>query len=182
MRDGAADFAMLPIENTTAGSINEAYDLLARMNLALVGEEVQKVEHCLLALDDVPAVVHQTDLFPHQGDRAVHRGLAARSSIATWSRCPTRPARHAKVRDDQDLSQAAIASEEAARVYGLKVLKRGIANQKENFTRFVVVGRAPTADRPPDSVPRRAFSFRTRHEEGALIALPERAGATTTST
>ena len=54
VRDGLADFAMLPIENTTAGSINEAYDLLARMNLALVGEEIQKVEHCLLALDDVP--------------------------------------------------------------------------------------------------------------------------------
>ena len=45
---------MLPIENTTAGSINEAYDLLAQMNLAVVGEEVHKVEHCLLALEPVP--------------------------------------------------------------------------------------------------------------------------------
>ena len=51
--DEALDFAVLPIENTTAGSINEAYDLLARMNLALVGEEVIKVEHCLVALEPV---------------------------------------------------------------------------------------------------------------------------------
>ena len=54
VRDGSADFALLPIENTTAGSINETYDLLAEMNLAIVGEEVVKVDHCLIALEELP--------------------------------------------------------------------------------------------------------------------------------
>ena len=53
VHEAEIDYAVLPIENTTAGSINEAYDLLARMNLALVGEEVLHVDHCLLALEPV---------------------------------------------------------------------------------------------------------------------------------
>ena len=50
--NGAADYGMLPVENTTAGSINEAYDLLNHTNLSVVGEEVRRVEHCLVGLED----------------------------------------------------------------------------------------------------------------------------------
>jgi chorismate mutase / prephenate dehydratase len=167
VRDGGADFAMLPIENTTAGSINEAYDLLARMNLALVGEEIQKVEHCLLALDDVPLSCIKR-IFSHT--KAIEQCTEVLRTLKhchVESMTDTASAAR-KVRDDQDLSQAAIASEEAARVYGLKVLKRGIANQKENFTRFVVVARAPLQiDR---RIPAKtSILFSTRHEEGALM-------------
>jgi len=166
VRDGAADFAMLPIENTTAGSINEAYDLLARMNLALVGEEVQKVEHCLLALDDVPLSCIKR-IFSHT--KAIEQCTEVLRTLKhchVESMADTASAAR-KVRDDQDLSQAAIASEEAARIYGLKVLKRGIANQKENFTRFVVVARTPLQIdlRIPCKT---SILFSTRHEEGAL--------------
>jgi chorismate mutase/prephenate dehydratase len=166
VRDGGADFALLPIENTTAGSINEAYDLLARMNLALVGEEVQVVEHCLLALEDVPlscvkrifsnskAIDQCTDFL----NTLKHCHVESVVDTASAAR---------KVRDEQDLSQAAIAGEEAARLYGLKVLKRGIANQKENFTRFVVVGRTPL--QIDARIPcKTSVLFVTRHEEGAL--------------
>ena len=52
--EGHADRAMLPIENTTAGSVYESYDLLLRFNLALVGEEIVDVRHCLLGVADVP--------------------------------------------------------------------------------------------------------------------------------
>jgi chorismate mutase/prephenate dehydratase len=167
VHDGVADFAMLPIENTTAGSINEAYDLLARMNLALVGEEVQKVEHCLLALDEVPlscikriyshtkAIEQCTDVLR----TLKHCHVESMADTASAAR---------KVHDDQDLSQAAIASEEAARIYGLKILKRGIANQKENFTRFVVVARQPL--QIDARIPcKTSIMFATRHEEGALM-------------
>jgi chorismate mutase/prephenate dehydratase len=166
VRDGAADFAMLPIENTTAGSINEAYDLLARMNLALVGEEVQKVEHCLLALEDVPLSCIKR---VYSNSKAIDQCtdfLNALKHCHVESVVDTASAAR-KVRDDQDLSQAAVAGEEAARLYGLKVLKRGIANQKENFTRFVVVGRTPLQIDP--RIPSKtSILFGTRHEEGAL--------------
>jgi len=54
VEDGAVASAVLPIENTTAGSINESYDLLSQMELSIVGEEVFAVEHCLFALEEVP--------------------------------------------------------------------------------------------------------------------------------
>ena len=166
VRDGTADFALLPIENTTAGSINEAYDLLARMDLSLVGEEVQKVEHCLLTLEDVPlSCIKRIYSNPKAIDQCT-------DILQTLKHCHVETVVDTagaarKVRDDQDLSQAAIASEEAARIYGLKVLKRDIANQKENFTRFVVVAKKPLQidARIPAKT---SILFGTRHEEGAL--------------
>jgi chorismate mutase / prephenate dehydratase len=167
VRDGSADFAMLPIENTTAGSINEAYDLLARMNLALVGEEVQKVEHCLLAVDDVPLSFIKRIYSHTKAIEQCTEVLRTLKHCHIESMTDTASAAR-KVRDDQDLSQAAIASEEAGRIYGLKVLKRDIANQKENFTRFAVVGRTPL--QIDIRIPcKTSILFSTRHEEGALM-------------
>ncbi len=168
VRAGSADYAVLPIENTTAGSINEAYDLLARMDLALVGEEIQKVDHCLVALDRVPlgqirrvyshpqALAQCSDFLSSLRDCQVEAFTDTAMAVK-------------KVRDDQDLSEAAIASEEAARLYGLHVLKRGIANQKENYTRMVIVAAQPVAYDPRIAC-KTSLIFATRHEEGALLA------------
>ena len=54
LKAGEVDYAVLPIENSIAGSINESYDLLAEMGLSLVGEEFQPVAHCLIGAEDVP--------------------------------------------------------------------------------------------------------------------------------
>ncbi len=167
-RDGEIDYAMLPIENTTAGSINESYDLLARMNLALVGEEVLHVEHCLLALQDVP-LSRIRRIYSHpQAIQQCSDFLRQLKHCHVESFIDTAMAAR-KLREDQDLSQAAIASEQAAERYDLVVLKRGIANNKENYTRFVVVAREPVAIdvRIPCKT---SILFATRHERGALLA------------
>lgn len=164
---GDAHYAMLPIENTTAGSINEAYDLLAKMSLSLVGEEIQKIDHCLLALDEVPLTkIRRIYSHPKALDQCTE---FLRTLVDCHVESYTDTAMAAqKVRDDNDLSQAAIASEEAARIYGLKVIRRGIANQPENFTRFVVVAREPM--KFDTRIPcKSSVVFATRHEEGALL-------------
>ncbi len=166
VEEGRADVALLPIENTTAGSINEVYDLLAARDLWLVGEEVLAVEHCLVALAPVPLsdlrwiashpqAIAQCGAFLHglphcTVESYVDTALAAR-----------------RVRDEGDPTRAAIASAEAARLYGLAVLRRGIADQPANFTRFVAVARQPVRCDP--RVPAKtSLSFATLHEEGAL--------------
>ena len=167
VRNGDADYGVLPIENTTAGSINETYDLLARYDLHQIGEEVHKIEHCLLTVDNVPlshvrrifsqvqALAQCTDFL----DSLDH--CQAMSYTDTAMSCQ-------KIRDDQDLSQAAIASEEAAHIYGLHVIKRNIANQKENFTRFAVVSPHPIQyDRRV--LCKTSLVLATRHEQGALL-------------
>lgn len=165
---GEIDYAMLPIENTTAGSINEAYDLLAGADLALVGEEVQKVDHCLLALEDVP-LSHVRRIYSHpQALAQCSEFLRSLHHCHVESFADTALAA-SRIRDEQDLSQAAIASEEAARLYGLTVIRRDIANQKENYTRFVVVAAAPL--RFDLRIPcKTSLIFATRHEQGALLA------------
>lgn len=129
---------MLPVENTTAGSINEAYDVLADADVAAVGEEVFRVEHCLVALQPIPVAKVRRIASHPQALAQCSEFLATLNMCQIESYTDTAIAVGKVVRDG-DPEQAAIASREAARRHGLKVLKSGIANQKENYTRFLVI-------------------------------------------
>lgn len=167
VQNGDAQYGVLPIENTTAGSINEAYDLLSRMNLALVGEDILRVEHCLVAVEDVP-VSHIRRVYSHPQALAQCANFLSGLKHCTVESFTDTAMAVKKIRNEQDLSQAAIASEEAAQLYGLKVIKRDIANQKDNYTRFVVVAREPV--RYDTRIPcKTSLIFATRDEEGALL-------------
>jgi chorismate mutase/prephenate dehydratase len=167
VRSGALDYAVLPIENTTSGSVDLAYELLTRMELALVGEEVQEVDHCLLALEEVP-LSRIRRVYSHPVALAqCGRFLATLGECHVEAFADTALAAR-KVRDEDDLSQAAIASEEAGRLYGLVVLKRGIADRRENYTRMVVVA-AKRAEFDLRIACKTSLLFATRHEEGALV-------------
>jgi len=167
VQEGLVERAVLPIENSTAGSVHEVYDLLFRLNMSVVGEEILEIEHCLLGvpgstLDDVrhvhshPQALAQCSEFlgemPH-----VEAGAAANTALAA-----------ARVRELADRQHAAIASEEAGVRFGLIVLKRGIANQAVNLTRFVVVAGTPV-DCDPLVEAKVSLVFGTRHERGALV-------------
>lgn len=163
---GQAQVAMLPIENTTAGSINDAYDLLARMDLALIGEEIQPVDHCLVTLGAVP-VESLKSVFSHPQALAQcseYLGSLAGCHVQAFTDTAMSVQ---KVRDEGDPTQAAIASAEAAQRYGLHILKRGIANQKANYTRFVVVA-AEAVKIDPRIPAKTSLILATRHEDGAL--------------
>jgi chorismate mutase/prephenate dehydratase len=164
---GELDYAVLPIENTTSGSVAAAYDLLSRMDLALVGEEIQEVDHCLLALEDVP-LSRIRRIYSHPvalGQCGRFLGSLRDCHVEAFTDTAMAARR---IRDEQDLSQAAIASEEAAALYGLAILKRGIQDQPENYTRMVIVARETAVfDR---AIPcKTSLMFATRHEEGALL-------------
>ncbi|MEE8143704.1 MAG: 3-deoxy-7-phosphoheptulonate synthase, partial [Planctomycetota bacterium] len=139
---GEADYAMLPIENTTSGGINEVYDLLLHTRLSIVGEEKYKVEHCLVAPKDV-RIGSLRRIFSH------HQAIAQCSTfLATLTQCQVECLQDtafsvSKIKEDGDPTQAAIASEEAARIFGLHVIKHDIGNQQQNYTRFLVVARNP---------------------------------------
>ncbi|MEY4579352.1 MAG: hypothetical protein RL701_4055 [Pseudomonadota bacterium] len=165
--DAQIDYAMQPIENTTAGSINDAYDLLARLDLHVVGEEVLKVEHCLAALPgsrttDIRRVYSHPQALAQCSDY-----LAALHDCAVISFTDTAMAMK-KVREEGAREQAAVASERAAALYGLEILAHDIANQKANYTRFVVASKQPA--RFPLTVPCKTSLILTiRHEQGALV-------------
>ena len=167
VRDGILDEAVLPVENTTAGSINESYDLLAELDLQVVGEVIQPVVHCLIGLDADLPLGHLERIVSHPVALA-----QCRTFLAGLPGCRVEAFRDtaesvAKIASDGDPRQAAIASEEAARLRGLPVLARAIQDQRENYTRMMVVAR--DARSPDPRVPAKvSLIFATRHEQGAL--------------
>ncbi len=165
--DGHADRGLLPIENTTAGSVYEAYDLLLRLNLSLVGEEIVDVRHCLLGIADVPLESLRRIHSHPQALAQCSEFLAGLTQCEGVSASNTAlAARH--VRDLHDPREAAIASGEAGAHFGLHVLRRDIANQPLNYTRFVVVAASPV-DCDPRIAAKVSMVLATRHEHGALV-------------
>jgi chorismate mutase / prephenate dehydratase len=163
---GEAEVAFLPIENSLTGSITETYDLLSQTSLHLVGEEVHRVEHCLVALKPVPlGLIRRIGSHP-QALAQCSNFLAALRDCRVEIESDTASAAML-VAESGDLSRAAIASEEATTRYGLQVIKRNIANQKDNYTRFVAVAReAKPAD--PRLPHKTSLLLTTAHEKGAL--------------
>lgn len=165
--EGHVDRALLPIENTTAGSVYESYDLLLRFNLSLVGEEIVDVRHCLLGVADVPLEslrrIHSHPQALSQCSEFLS-GLPACEGVSAANTALA--AQH--VRDVNDPAEAAIASEEAGVHFGLHVLRRDIANQPVNYTRFVVVAAAP-CECDPRIATKVSMVLSTRHEHGALV-------------
>lgn len=161
---GEADYAVLPVENSSTGSIRQVYDLLAQYNYYVVGECQVKVEHCLMALPGVALEDIRTVCSHEQGLMQCEKYLDAHRS---WRRVPTLDtAGSAKqVAESGDRTAAAICSRRAAEIYGLHILAEGVNYNAMNHTRFVVV--SPVLELRPG---RNKIStvFRLPHQSGSL--------------
>ena len=167
VENGQADYAILPIENTTAGSINAVYDLLLATKLSIVGEEVFPVQHCLLGIEKAPLSTIRRIYSHYQALAQCSDFLSRLKNCVQETYMDTAEAAK-KISEDRDPEQAAIASEEAGRIYGLEVLKRNLANQRENYTRFVII--APRPNQVDSRVPcKTSLVLSTGHHEGALL-------------
>lgn len=166
LKAGEIDYAVLPIENSIAGSINESYDLLAKMGLYLVGEEFQPIAHCLIGAEEVP-VSSIRRVYSHPVALAqCGEFLESLQDCHVEAFVDTAMAVE-KVKRDADPSEAAIASEQAAALHGLPILRRDIADHPENYTRMVIV--APEVAHYAQGVPcKTSLIFSTTHEQGAL--------------
>jgi len=166
VKSGEADVALLPIENSTAGSINETYDLLAEGGATIIGEVVSAIEHCLVGfagthLEDLRLVISHP-----QALRQCDAFLRTLPWVVVRSEFDTAGAAR-KVRENGDPTTAAIASEDAAGRHGLAVLKREIQNERHNFTRFVELAREASPC-PSDAVCKTSLLVDLAHRPAAL--------------
>lgn len=168
VRSGAADYAMLPIENTTSGSVHDAYDALSHTDLAIIGEEVLRIEMCLVGIADVP-LESLRRIYSHPQALSQCTAFLASLPQCTVETFIDTAMSVERVKVENDSTHAAIASAEAATLHGLHVIRRDIANHRENYTRFLVIAREPE---PWDRrVPcKTSVMFVTQHERGALLA------------
>lgn len=161
--EGSADFAVLPIENSTAGIVNEIYDLLVEFENYIVGEQIIKIEHCLLAtpgtkVEDIKTVYsHPQSLM--QSARYLDKHDWKQISM------PNNAFAAKKVAEEADKTQAAIAGEHAASVYGLEVLEKGINQSDTNSTRFIIVSNQKIFLEDAKKV---SICFEVPHKSGSL--------------
>ena len=169
VEDGRADLGMLPIENSTAGAINQSYDLLLEHDLQITREVIFRVRHTLMAAPGAtmnaiervyshPAALAQCERFiaGHGWEPVVAYDTAGAAKQLSASREP---------------GAGAIASETAARLYSLQVLARGVEDLANNFTRFFVIGHAAS---PREERSKTSIVLATRPCPGRTLRLPGR--------
>ncbi len=140
VESGQADYAVMPIENTSSGSINDVYDLLQQTTLSIVGELTIPIEHCVLVngstnLQQIETVYSHPQPF-QQCSQFINR-------FPQWKIEYTESTAAAmeKVAAMNSPKVAALGSEAGGELYGLQVLERNLANQQQNHTRFIVLAR-----------------------------------------
>ena len=162
-----ADFGVLPLENSSAGQVGDVYDLLTRYDNTIVGEYYLPVRHCLLGLKGAYIDKIQTVYSHPQGLMQCGKFLNEHSSWQQISQANTAMAAQ-KVIKENNPKTAAIASETAAKLYGLEILEEGINDNKTNTTRFIIVSRKKCYRRDASKI---SIMFEIPHESGSLYTI-----------
>ncbi|PMG71538.1 chorismate mutase [Shewanella sp. 10N.286.51.B7] len=164
---GHADLGFLPIENTSSGSINEVYDVLQHTSLSIVGETTIEVGHCLLTKDGAGLDSIKT-VFAHPQPISQCSHWLSQHPNLTLAYCSSSAEAMQKVIDAEDSSVAAIGSAEGGALYQLTAAENGLANQKINQSRFIVVARKAVA--VPSQLPAKTtLIMATGQKPGALV-------------
>lgn len=164
---GQADYAVVPIENTSSGAINDVYDLLQHTSLSIVAEMTVPIDHCVLVsgatnLEQIQTVYSHPQPFQQCSqfiNRYPHWKIEYTESTSSAME---------KVAQAHSPYVAALGSEAGGALYGLQVLERNLANQTQNITRFIVLARK--AVDVSDQVPAKTtLLMATGQQPGALV-------------
>lgn len=167
IEEGAADYAVLPIENSTAGAVNEVYDLLVEFENYIVGETILPITHTLSGLPDAEISDIERVYSKAEALMQTTRFLDEHTDWQQISVANTAIAAK-KILEEGDKRQAAVCSAYAAEVYGLKVLEENINNENGNSTRFIVVTNQKVFSKTAEKI---SICFELPHESGSLYHL-----------
>lgn len=164
--EGKVDFAVVPLENSTAGAVVDTYDLLVEFDVCIVGEQILNIEHCVLGLAE-------TKLEEVERVYAHPQALMQSKSFLQekkWKQISMDNNAFAaqKIAQDKDLYQVAIASELAGKIYGLKILEKGVNSEKNNATKFVVLAKSKVYEKEANIV---SVCFEIANESGSLYKI-----------
>jgi prephenate dehydratase len=160
-----ANYGVVPIENSLYGSVYETYDLLSKNSLSILGELNLQISHNLLAKKNYKLKdIHEIYSHPQalgQCSNFLKKSVNAKV-IPSYD-----TAGSAKMVNKSDDIVAAIASKEAAKLYNLKILRRNIQNNRDNFTRFLILGKLPKKKKYLNS--KSSICFELKSIPGALF-------------
>lgn len=161
---GDDDRGLVPIENSLAGSIHRNYDLLLRHKLHIVGETQLRIEHCLIAnpgveIGDLEIVRSHPQALAQCEHHLDEMGLQAEVAYDTAGSVRD-------LRESGERNVGALASRLAAEVYDMAILREGMEDDKQNYTRFLVLSREPV---DPQNEPKTSIVFALENTPGALF-------------
>lgn len=167
VENGAVDYGILPIENSSSGSINEVYDLLQKTNLHIIGELSLPIDHCVLAIQN--SQLEQIDtIYSHP--QPFQQCSNFLENYPHWKiiYCDSTSSAMETVAKLNQPNIAAMGNRDGGELYGLQVLEHNFANQKENITRFIVLARQPIE--VSDQIPAKTtILMKTGQQAGALV-------------
>lgn len=151
IQSGRVDYAVLPIENSSAGIVAENYDLLMEYDVTIVGEQIIKIDHALLGvkgakIEDITVVYSHPQALMQCADYLDDHAKMERKALKNTALAAQ------KVKEDGLKNQAAIAGLHNADIYDLDVLDQAIQDNKENETRFIIVAKDKTYLQSADKV------------------------------
>lgn len=137
VESGLCEYGVLPIENSTAGSVSEVYDLMTKYNFHIVRSLKLKIEHCLAGVvgadkKDVKKVLSHPQALSQCAEYIKKNGYIAEESQNTAVAAKT-------VAENGEKSVAVLCSPDCAELYGLKILERAVQDNSDNFTRFICI-------------------------------------------
>ena len=162
--DNESDYSILPIENSLEGSVGESNDLLLVTNLTAIGEIYHRVQHCLIGTGSVEDI---DTVYSHPQALGQCRQFIQEHSLKTVPSYDTA----GSVRTIKDLNKdsvACIASRNAAEIFGVPVIKEGIEDNVNNYTRFLVFSKESN-DKTENN--KTSIIFSVKHEAGALYQI-----------
>ena len=161
---GKADYAVLPIENSTQGIVTDIYDLLAEYELHIVGEQVIRVDHVLLGL---PGTEIQDIKRVYSHPQALSQCSRFLETHPQWKTVKTEntAASAKRIQEEQNPAQAAIASRAAGELFGLKILAENICHNDQNVTRFIIVSAKALYEKNAEKI---SVCFELPHSTGTL--------------
>ena len=163
--EGSVRYGVVPVENSSSGSINTVYDLLGQYSCHIVGEQLVRVRHCLLGVPGASIQDIQSVYSHEQGFAQCPAFLGEHPDWITKPYFNTAIAASHVAQMGQKCN-AAIASHLAAKHYGLEILAEDIQSASDNHTRFIIVSSSPTPIGIPDKA---TLTFTVRHERGTLM-------------
>ena len=168
VESGRVQYGVLPIENTSSGSINEVYDLMQHTSLSIVGELTLPIEHCLLAaVATTPEQI--TTIYAHpQPIQQCSNYLHAQMSQVHLEYCDSSSAAMAKVQAEASPHAAALGSAAGGELFGLEPIASHLANQQDNITRFIVVARK-AIEVAPQIPAKTTLILSTAQKAGSLV-------------
>ncbi len=169
LSEGKVDVAVIPIENSLAGSVSEHFDLLLTHDVKVERETLLRIRHNLIAIPGT--TVGEIDrVFSHPVALAqCRRFLAEHPRMESFAYYDTAGSVKQLV-ELRDRHAAAIASKAAAAYYGAEVLQSDIEDNPENFTRFFLVHRAAESQADPESN-KISLAFSVENRPGSLVAV-----------